>query len=79
VVAWAHAGIIGGGDFGPGEARSGKTRTSAADDPSGFGEIFGGVDADTGCERAHVHRDAFAVPEHTQLLEPLDVFQRTVF
>ena len=40
-------------------------------------EVFRGVHARAGCLWRHVHRDAFAVPEHAQLLQRLGLFQRT--
>src|ERR1700750_2787743 len=56
--------------------RSGKTPRIGGVQGAHPREVFGRVDADAGCLGADVHRDALAVPEHAQLLEGLDAFER---
>src|SRR5688572_29073014 len=40
------------------------------------GQVLGRVDTRSGPRVAHVHRDALAVPQHAQLLQRLEGFQR---
>src|SRR6185295_4720344 len=65
----------GGENTRAGGARSGKTR-SVGDETACVLEVLQGVDADARRQRTDVDRDALAVPEDAQLLEPLDLLER---